>query len=208
MKKLFTNGKFFLAVTVIAALSQLIFFVGFLPRLGFGLITFIPFAQVVCEIVLYVSFKKHSKNVMKGMMGAMLMLIMLDASRYLQGNEMIIDTVLDIIYFGLVVFLFINHFVINSTRLSSKINILANQIAVVLIAITVLVLEIVAFPLYSMTIDYLFSILTIISFAGFAALVVCVESRLDAYRLDREAAGWTEEAGYPEGYVHEYQKNK
>jgi len=29
---------------------------------------------------------------------------------------------------------------------------------------------------------------------------VCVESRLDAYRLDRETAGWSEEKGYPEGY--------
>jgi len=53
MKKLFTSDKFFLAMVILAALSQLIFFVGFLPRLGFGLITFIPFAQVVCEIVLY-----------------------------------------------------------------------------------------------------------------------------------------------------------
>jgi len=141
-------------------------------------------------------------------MGAMLMLVMLDASRYLQGNGMMIYKVLNIIYFSLVVFLFINHFVINSSRLSSKINILANQIVVVLIAIIVLVLQIVSFSSYSMTVDYLFGILTIISFVGFTAVVVCVESRLDAYKLDREAAGWTEEKGYPEGYVHEYQKNQ
>jgi len=41
---------------------------------------------------------------------------------------------------------------------------------------------------------------------GVTAAIVCVESRLDAYRLDREEAGWTEEKGYPEGYVHEHQK--
>jgi len=45
-------------------------------------------------------------------------------------------------------------------------------------------------------------------FACMTATIVCVESHLDAYRIDREAAGWTEEAGYPEGYVHEYQKRK
>jgi len=50
------------------------------------------------------------------------------------------------------------------------------------------------------------SIFDIIGFIGTALVVVCVESRLDAYRLDREAAGWTEEKGYPEGYVHEYEK--
>jgi len=51
-------------------------------------------------------------------------------------------------------------------------------------------------------------IIDVVGFTGMIAAIVCVESRLDAYRLDREAAGWTEEAGYPEGYVHEYEKNK
>jgi len=50
------------------------------------------------------------------------------------------------------------------------------------------------------------NILDVIGFVGMTSVVVCVESRLDAYRLDREAAGWTEEKGYPEGYVHEYEK--
>jgi len=206
MKKLFTNDKFFLAMTVIAALSQFIVVICLWPQYKLGLMTMIPISQIACEIVLYVSFKKHSKNVMKGMMGAMLMLIMLDASRYIQGNELIIDKVCGIVYFVLLVFLFINHFIINSTHLSSKVNILANQITVVLIAITDIVWNVAFFQEYSLMYEYLISILDIISFAGFAALVVCVESRLDAYRLDREAAGWTEEKGYPEGYVHEYEK--
>jgi len=203
MKKIFTNDKFFGTVTVIAVLSQLIYFVFYLLLSQFR---FIPFVQIACEIVLFVSFKKHSKNVMKGMMGAMLMLIMVNASKIIQGNELMIDKVCSIVYFGLTIILFINHFIINSTHLSSKGNILANQITVALVAVTVIVWNVAFFPSYSIFSDYLIGILEIISFIGFAAVVVCVESRLDAYRLDREAAGWTEEKGYPEGYVHEYEK--
>ena len=44
-------------------------------------------------------------------------------------------------------------------------------------------------------------LIDVIGFIGMTSVVVCVESRLDAYRMDREAAGWTEERGYPEGYV-------
>jgi len=53
---------------------------------------------------------------------------------------------------------------------------------------------------------YIADVIGMLSYSCMVAAIVCVESRLDAYRLDREAAGWTEEKGYPEGYVHEYEK--
>jgi len=61
-------------------------------------------------------------------------------------------------------------------------------------------------PQYDNVMEIVWEIITIVSTVIIAAVIVCVESRLDAYRLDREAAGWTEEQGYPEGYVHQNEK--
>lgn len=52
------------------------------------------------------------------------------------------------------------------------------------------------------------SVVNIVTLLAVCGVIVCVESRLDAYRLNREKAGWTEETGYPEGYRHEYEKEK
>ena len=57
-------------------------------------------------------------------------------------------------------------------------------------------------------VDYISTIADGIIFILTFVLICCVESRLDAYRIDRENAGWTEDNGYPEGSVHEYQKKQ
>jgi len=95
---------------------------------------------------------------------------------------------------------------INADRKSSPLMITANQIIVCLIAALVAVWNIWAAIFYAYPWDTVVDILGIIGTAASVASIVCVESRLDAYKLDREAAGWTEEKGYPEGYVHEYEK--
>ena len=73
MKKLFTNDTFFLAM-VLCSICEIIF----------AIITISVFhnsdqaclvlnIRVLCVFALYISYKKHNKNVMKGMMGALLM---------------------------------------------------------------------------------------------------------------------------------------
>jgi len=83
-----------------------------------------------------------------------------------------------------------------------------NQVLCALLSVSFLVWDIIWACVCGNTLDAVSSISLALGFIGLFATIVCVESRLDAYRLDREAAGWTEEAGYPEGYVHEYEKKK
>ncbi len=206
MKKLFTNDKFFLAVVLCAVISSLLcillnsFAVGFdLTYCGSVLIT------TICMAVLYSTYKKHSKNVMKGMMGALLMNVLLSAisSDSFSGG---METVISIVDLILVTALFVNHFIINSNHHSNSKHITINQIILIILAIFDAVRTINMMKIYPGILTGILLVLDIIGYIGMAAVVVCVESRLDAYRLDREKAGWTEEKGYPENYVHQYEK--
>jgi len=207
MKKLFTNDKFFGAVVIISligatlhAIIQLLIY----PDISSYCIP--VFLCALCELFLYTSYCKHSKNTMKGMMGALLMGLLLDAIFSLSEMEIAADKICAPIYAALVTLMFINHFIINSNHHSSPAKIKLNQILVMLLVLVVIVWN-AAWSVYTIgDLGMVSQIAGLISFPCMMATIVCVESRLDAYRLDREAAGWTEEAGYPEGYVHEYEK--
>jgi len=164
--------------------------------------------RLVCVVALYCSYKKHSKNVMKGMYGALLMAQLITAILCISDAQLPVERICFPIFAILSAVLFLNHFIINSDRKASPAVITLNQIVLVLLVINNAVMGIAWIMYAPNAIHIISTILDIIGFAGMAAVVVCVESRLDAYRLDREAAGWTEEAGYPEGYVHEYEKKK
>jgi len=103
---------------------------------------------------------------------------------------------------------FINHFQINSEHHSSPAKVKINQFLLICLVIVVTVQSVLCIVRAEEIWKIIRYVLDIIGFMGMSASVVCVESRLDAYRQDREAAGWTEEKGYPEGYVHEYDKKQ
>jgi len=206
MKKLFTNDKFFLANVLIAAIGLVINFVIcrfiYPPEWSTGFILFIIVA--VCLLVVYFSYKKHNKNVMKGMIGAVLMAYLIEGILGLNVNYTPFDRICTRLMFALSVCLFISHFVINGSRKASPVSVLINQLLCFTNAITSIVWNAIG---NNGTLELVASVLSAIAWSCVMFSIVCVESRLDAYRLDREAAGWTEEKGYPEGYVHEYEKN-
>jgi len=209
MKKLFTNDIFFLAMVICAAVGESIqaFMCIFWDDYAIQSQLTLLF-RIVCVIVLYVSYKRHSKNVMKGMMGALLAAQLITAIQYLSELLIPADYICYSLFAALSALLFVTHFIINSDRQASPRMIRFNQLLVVLLflnntAIGIAWLVVDSAPLY-----FVINIGDLIGFLGMVASIVCVESRLDAYKLDREAAGWTEEAGYPEGYVHEYEKKK
>jgi len=168
--------------------------------------TWILLLRVCCVIALYISYRKHSKNVMKGMMGALLMGQLISAILFLSDPQTALELILVYAYLVLSLLLFINHFTINANRQASPNMVLFNQIILILIAIVSIVGNVLWIENYSSLLISIALIVEIPGIIGMNASIVCVESRLDAYRQDREAAGWTEEAGYPKGYVHEYQK--
>jgi len=175
----------------------------------------------LCLVFLYTSFKHHNKNVQKGLLGATLMWYLYDEINYLLGGIIfspygfeaydnaagkgyLVLNILCIISFAC---LFVNHFVINSDHHSSPLNVLINQLLVVFFSIC----SIASIPfqvqvLMGNMLEIIEGITWQLGVSTLILLIASYESKLDAYRLDREAAGWTEEAGYPEGYVHQKDK--
>jgi len=207
LKKFFMDDKIF----TIAIVAVVIGAVADIARMA--VIGMLSSAYVVGRLLFlfsaictYVSFKKHNKNVMKGMLGATVtynLMNSLYATAFLQYPH---EKILSPIDLTLCSIIFIVHFIINSDRHSRPVYVFVNQIASILLVIEYTMWMCGYIPHYQSAVATVSLIITSIAFAGFMYLIVSVESRLDAYRLDREAAGWTEEAGYPEGYVHEYEK--
>jgi len=207
LKKLFTSDKFFLIMVLCGILGGLAYAAIAIFAWNYAIQSqLVLLLRLVCVLALYISYKKHSKNVMKGMLGALLMAQMITAILYFSEITIAADNICVPIYVILSALLFINHFVINSNRKASPVMITINQIVILLLTVNNTVWGVTWIIAFPNAITFFSSIAVIIGFAGMASVIVCVESRLDAYRLDREAAGWTEEKGYPKGYVHEYEK--
>ena len=157
----------------------------------------------LCVVALFVAYRRHNKNVQKGMLGAILMWYLYDEVNYVVAN-IILDpegftrydnfwgrgyiymSVATMVLFSA---LFVNHFIINGDHHSRSANVFLNQLLVIVIA----VLSIVSMLFQSFVFDGDFAnILEALSWhTGLAALVLMVagyESRFNAYKLKREAA--------------------
>ena len=75
-----------------------------------------------------------------------------------------------------------------------------NRVLCLVIAVLLLVFDLCGLPSAETAMEKVALILHGVGFAAIMASIVCVESRLDTYREDRENAGWTEEKGYPKDY--------
>jgi len=214
LQRLFTNDTFFLVVTILSIAGLLPYavdtFAGFFASGSMRLLTMGLTLIVCCACILtlYLSYLKHNKNIMKPMMGALLMALLMDSFSYI-SSDLPVDRILTPIYVLLSLALFINHMVINGTRRARPTAIALNRIIVFMLVLLQTVWTCVALSTFiSGAWHVIGNIAYIFGYSCMAASIVCIESRLDAYRLDREAAGWTEEAGYPEGYVHNCGKKK
>ncbi len=209
MKKLFTNDKFFLAMVLVSILLCIANAIIAIVASTYISVALLAIGYAALCLVLYTSYKNHNKNVMKGIIGALLMLLVVNAAKFILNLSTPGWTeypALAIISAAVIAFIFINHFVINSNRSASPVNIMLNKIALTLYAIVSIVWSVLDAVYFGGALYIVLSFICAVSIPCIIAVIVCVESRLDAYRLDREEAGWTEETGYPEGYVHEYQK--
>ncbi len=201
MKKLFTNDHFFLASAFIAAIGTLFFnFVMIFLYTGTTQIFFVNMICAICALLVYFSYDAHAKNVMKGMMGALLMALLLKAMMMISYNSIPADTTFSYITLILSAVLFINHFLINGSRDPSPANVKLNQVTCIALAACRLVWDLMQLPYCANLLDSVSTVVLAVSWPFLYAVVVCVESRLDAYRTDRSAAGWTIDAGYPEEY--------
>jgi len=209
MLKIFTKDKFFLTVTVLAVLGELLFAVveGIAEPELLNVII-MSAVSAVCTLVLYCSYKKHNKNAMKAVMGGLLMSIFAQYTGSLSNGIADSDNAIALILALASILLFFSHISLNSNRKANAFQVYYNQILIIVIAIIEIIWDALWIANNNSALITVGGLAVMIGNSCVLAAVVCVESRLDAYRQDREAAGWTEEKGYPEGYVHEYQKNK
>jgi len=163
----------------------------------------VPIITIIA-FVLFRSYKTHNKNVMKGLMGAVLMWLVTEEVSYminvflsgpvafkntvdnLYGLFVVVKVVCVIVTLGI----FALHFVINSDHKSNPLFIELNQtLQLFLICLYVADIIISAMAMGSLNAE-------LIAFLVFKAalmnMVICIESKLDAYRIIREAKGWTE----------------
>ena len=167
---------------------------------GFYAMFIIDVVFILCVIFLYTAYRKHNKNVQKGLLGAVLMWNLYDEFNFVVGNmvftsdlfaqytkscepEYIMLCTVNVILFG---FLFVNHFIINSDHHSRSVNIFINQLLV--IAIAVITIVSLSFPVVW---DNEFAvILEAVSWhIGQVASIMMIasyESVFDAYRINRE----------------------
>lgn len=205
-RNFFANDKVFLLSTIIAIIGSI--FNGFYVIINNSnyFNGFASFCQVVCIIVLYTSYQHHEKNVMKGIIGTLLGIKVLfyaytvsNAISYLRLFE-IPFSYLDISNTILLVvsLLFtINHYLINSDHHSNPTRVFLNQLLIIVNAIVVIAVYASLLRLLIIGGSSTLNII-VVAVCGIGAVVsynvvACVETRLDVYRVEREANGWKPE---------------
>ena len=194
---IFFNDIFMLVSMIIAAVASVAqAAMNYEIRSYFSAFTFI--LNTACVIVLYLSYKKHDKNVMKGMMGAILMLMLLRSADNFSRTALEIAEpgLLRIIAMAIPVIIMlaimINHFIINADRHSKPWNVKVNQILfVILLVVQVLyrMYNVVVSDSMFLRMSYLVSIFTM---SSTICLLICIETKMEGYKALREANGWVE----------------
>ncbi len=155
----------------------------------------------LCVAALFLAYKRHNKNVQKGLLGAIFMWYLYDEVNYVVANIIFNEEIFDqyntfwgrgYIYMSIATMilfaaLFVNHFIINGDHHSRTVNVFINQLLVIVIA----VISIVSMCFQCVIFEGNFaSTLEAISWhIGLAALVLMIaayESRFNAYKLNRE----------------------
>jgi len=191
LSKVFANDKFYFFMTLISVIGGTYFaFSQIFVWHGYDILSaYTLLIRVLCVIVLYISYKRHSKNVMKGMMSALLMAQMLGAlswTRDLSSESSVTDIIFITVFVASAILLFINHFIINESHHSRPVHIFFNQIFCILMSVDNFIWDLIWLPYITDTVEISATIVDMISFPCLIATVICVESRLDAYRIIRE----------------------
>lgn len=199
---LFRSNAFFLIFSILSILTGLATTVlcvmdDNMERLFVALIA-------VIALVLYISYRRHQKNLMKGLMGSVLMWLLVDEANYAInlffsereffeaqfGEVYPMYAAVKLITVLIILCVFALHFLINSDRHSSPMEVGANQsFCVLLIAgyVADICLDIFFGAGYDLSVIFL-----LVFKICLMNQVLCIEAKLDGFRQAREAKGWTE----------------
>ena len=204
-RNFFANDKVFLTSTVIAAIGSLLNGVNVIVTTRRYFTGVVSFFLVACIIIMYTSYVHHEKNVMKGMIGTYLG-IKVVFNTYVICTAVTNLTIFKIPFTALdissavslvISILFtINHYLINSDHHSNPTRVFLNQLLIIVNAIEVIVVYASVLSQSTVGGSLLNSIVVVICGIGAVVsynVVACIETRLDVYRVEREANGWKPE---------------
>jgi len=214
LKKIFTNDKLFYMLPwtylVCIVAYEIITYVNWNQE-GIFFDVASEALNVLFIFGITISYKNHEKNITKMLFGAILaesVIYALNCAQYeLTSPYGIVSKVCSLIYPVLYIVLFLNHLLLGYGHKASPKRVVWNRTIGLLIITSVIIWNIARGSAASQIVE---TVISIITETVIVLIVLCIETRVDAYKLDREAAGWTEETGYPKGYVHQKdrQKNK
>ena len=205
-REFFANDKVFIFSTIIAIIGSIFncFYVIIVNNNYFN--GFASFCQVICFIIMYTSYIHHEKNVMKGIIGTLLGIKVLFYA-YTVSNAFLYLRLYDIPFSYLdisntvlliVSLLFtINHYLINSEHHSNPTRVFLNQLLIIVNAVVVIAVYASLLRLLIIGNSSALNII-VVAICGIGAVVsynvvACIETRLDVYRVEREANGWKPE---------------
>ena len=162
-------------------------------------------AMAICLIVLSVTYFRHEKNVMKGMMGAVLaelffcelpwavdMLGMHDEYAETIGNIWSAYEIIEVLIFICFVLIFLTHFTINSDHHSNPGMIKLNQVTIMTVLVLYIIQIVISIIIKRPVVYICAKGFCFLANAALLNTVISIESKLDAYRLNREANGWVD----------------
>ena len=105
-----------------------------------------------------------------------------------------------IVRLALYLFFILIQVLLNASHESRPAVIRCSWMATALLMLLCVVEIIRGISLHEVTVFYIISALKHVALLN---TLVCLDTKLDTYRMMRQEAGWTEETGYPEGYDRE-----
>jgi len=145
----------------------------------------------VIALFIVAAYQRHEKNIMKGLLGAVLMDCLLNA---LYGAMHYIDiagsagnVVCSLLYLAGYLLLFTNHFVLAAGHQAKPATVKTNQIATIAIVAVVIVWKACGFDFNG---SVFYSVFSVVFDAAILGMVISIESKIDAYKTAREANGY------------------
>lgn len=189
-RKLYTSDALFNILTIITVAAMAISCIWLIPN-GAYLDTFFQLGQALIFVFLYRSYRNHDKNLMKALIGLSLgLLLSYFAYGWITPNFWIspISRIRGEMFL-IVLAVIIIHFIINADHHSSPGLVLANQILLIAGMILMLyftVMHAMVIPPETPLLEKFACLFNGLSYACACGAIVCIESRLDAYRIKRE----------------------
>jgi len=190
MNKFLTSDKVLYSMPWIYAISTLTFEILHIILKSFPSVfdLGIEIINVLIVFGITTSYKAHEKNIMKTLFGALMMggiiYFFYSVCYCFDKPEYILSTVIFSIMTLLYIVLFVNHLILGYGHKANPSRTNLNRVVGLLLILCNIIITV---PYFTEPITILLSILSIISEAAIIIEILCIETKVDAYKIIRES---------------------